>query len=118
MSARTVNRRESKIKIMMNCYCGHDCSKCFVYLASNGDPEFVSRAQDFYKKEFGLEIDPNDLHCDGGRAEDERIFRLCLACPFRKCCREKGIDSCGECGKPCAEFEAYRAKYVNRVGQI
>ena len=101
----------------MKCFCGHNCARCFVYLASHGEPECRDKAVKFYAGKFGLKVSPDEVHCEGGRAEDELVFRLCRGCPFRKCCLMKGIDYCGKCDSQCRDFVDYRERYVNKVGQ-
>lgn len=101
----------------MKCYCGHDCARCLVYLSSHGEPECRDKAVKFYAEEFGLKVSPDEVHCEGGRAGDELVFRLCRGCPFRNCCHEKGINFCGECDSKCKDFVDYRERYVNKVGQ-
>ncbi|MBQ2726312.1 MAG: DUF3795 domain-containing protein [Clostridia bacterium] len=90
------------------CFCGHDCGRCLVRC---GD----SRALDFYRDEMGISLNPEDLHCGGGRSES--VMKLCRDCPMRKCCRERGLDFCIDCESPCSTYLNYVKKYVNKAGQ-
>lgn len=100
------------------CYCGHDCSRCVTYIATQtNDGDLRRQAQSFYKESFGLDISLEKFYCDGGRSKN--VFELCKECPFKKCCIERGIDACGKCSEyPCKEISDYQEKYVNKCGQL
>ena len=100
------------------CYCGHDCSKCVTYIATQTNNEDLRRqAQSFYKESFGLDIPLEKFHCDGGRSKN--VFELCKECPFKKCCIEHGIDACSKCSEyPCKDISDYQEKYVNKCNQL
>ena len=99
------------------CYCGHDCARCITYLATQKDDDALrEQSRKFYKEEFGQDIPLKEFHCMGGRSED--VFVLCRECPFRKCCRERGLETCSSCAEyPCEMLAAYQAKYVNQCNQ-
>lgn len=106
------------------CFCGHDCSRCLVYLASIASDsaeasELRRQAKEFYKSEFGLDIPEDKLYCLGGRSD--KVLYLCEDCPMRRCCLWQGIQSCRECvrdnGIPCRDFLEYTKKYVNKFNQ-
>ena len=100
------------------CYCGHDCSKCVTYIATQTNNDDLRRqAQSFYKERFGLDIPLDKFYCDGGRSKN--VFELCKECPFKKCCIEHGIDACGKCSEyPCKDISDYQEKYVNKCNQL
>ena len=100
------------------CYCGHDCSKCVTYIATQTNNEDLRRqAQSFYKEIFGLDIPLEKFYCNGGRSKN--VFELCKECPFKKCCIERGIDACSKCSEyPCKEILDYQEKYVNKCNQL
>lgn len=102
----------------MPCYCGHDCAKCVTYLATkNNDDTLREQSRRFYQEEFGQDISLEKFNCSGGRSDD--VFELCQACPFKKCCMEKNVESCSECPQyPCKTLSDYQAKYVNRCNQL
>ena len=99
------------------CYCGHDCSKCVTYIATQtNDDDLRRQSQRFYQERFGLDVSLEKFNCDGGRSKS--VFALCKECPFKKCCMERGIDACGKCPDyPCKEIADYQAKYVNTCNQ-
>ena len=100
------------------CFCGHDCARCVTYLATvRDDPDMRLRAQNFYRETFSLDIPVQAVCCLGGRSE--RVMELCRDCPWMRCCRERGLDACGECPDfPCVPLAEYREKYVNRCNQL
>ena len=100
------------------CYCGHDCSKCVTYIATQTNNDDLRRhAQSFYKESFGLDIPLEKFYCDGGRSKN--VFELCKECPFKKCCIEHGIDACSKCSEyPCKDISDYQEKYVNKCNQL
>lgn len=98
------------------CYCGHDCGRCLVRLADErGSACMRKQAQEFYRDTMNLTLTDDELHCSGGRSD--AVMHLCADCPMRKCCRERGIGFCIDCGNPCDLYLEYAGKYVNRMGQ-
>ena len=100
------------------CYCGHDCSRCVTYIATQTDDDTLrEQSQRFYKEQFRKDIPLEKFNCWGGRTD--KVFELCQDCPFVKCCKERSVDSCHKCPKyPCKEISDYQAKYVNKCNQI
>ncbi|HHT26494.1 MAG TPA: DUF3795 domain-containing protein [Firmicutes bacterium] len=100
------------------CYCGHDCSRCVVYVATINDNAALRRqAQEFYQTAFHQSVPLDRIRCLGGRTS--AVFNSCHACPWRQCCRERRINACEECDDyPCTAFAAYQAKYVNKYLQV
>jgi hypothetical protein len=99
------------------CFCGNDCSRCVTYLATAHDDDTLRRqAQEFYRNFIKREIPLCKIQCRGGRSDD--VFCLCQDCPFAKCCKNRGISSCGECKAQCRTYLDYKEKYVNQYNQI
>lgn len=100
------------------CYCGHDCSRCITFLATkHEDGDLREQSRKFYQEEFGRDIPLADICCSGGRSEN--IFILCRECPFRECCRNRGLTACGDCPDyPCGMLADYMEKYINRCNQF
>ena len=81
------------------------------------DDDLRRQSQNFYKESFGLDIPLEKFYCDGGRSKN--VFELCKECPFKKCCIERGIDSCSKCSEyPCPEVSDYQQRYVNKCNQL
>ena len=100
------------------CFCGHDCARCKNYLATVcGDESLLRESQQFYKREFGLDIPLSELCCNGCRSE--LTMRLCRDCPWVRCAKGRGLNACADCGEyPCKPLAEYQAKYVNKCNQI
>lgn len=100
------------------CYCGHDCSRCVTYIATQTDDDTLrEQSRRFYKEQFGKEIPLEKFNCWGGRTD--KVFDFCQDCPFRKCCIERNISSCNLCPEyPCIVLKDYQIKYVNKCNQI
>lgn len=100
------------------CYCGHDCSKCVTYIATQRNDDNLRRqSQSFYKENFDLDIPLEKFNCNGGRSD--KVFEPCKECPFIKCCKRHDVNSCSKCPEyPCKNILDYQAKYVNKCNQI
>jgi len=101
------------IPVPMHCYCGHDCARCKVYLATvRGDEALREQSRQFYKAEFNLDVPLQGLYCLGGHSE--LVMPLCRGCPWMACAKTKGLAKCKDCGEyPCEPLAAYQKKYVN-----
>ena len=103
------------------CYCGHDCGRCLMYLATVTDEpgiasEYRRQAQAFYRDTLHMEIPPEKLVCLGGRSDT--VLEVCLGCPFRKCCQSRHIDQCKDCPDyPCDAIADYEKQWVNKANQ-
>lgn len=102
---------------MLGC-CGHDCSRCVTYLATiKNDNALRKQSQQFYKTMFGNDILICEVNCLGCRSD--KVFILCMSCPFTKCASEQKIDECSECVEyPCKVLAEYQEKYANKCNQI
>ncbi|MBQ8640720.1 MAG: DUF3795 domain-containing protein [Clostridia bacterium] len=106
----------------MKCYCGHDCGRCLVRLATVTDDAALAaayrkEAHTFYRDVMHMEIPPEKLVCHGGHADT--VMEACSGCPFRKCCREREIERCRDCTEyPCDSILRYEKTWVNRFLQI
>ncbi|HPF56669.1 MAG TPA: DUF3795 domain-containing protein, partial [Clostridiales bacterium] len=102
----------------MTCCCGHDCARCVTYRATvENNDELRKQAQKFYHEEFGKDIPLEKIRCKGGRSDE--MFFMCGDCPWVKCCRERGLDTCSQCADyPCPPLADYIEKYVNKCNQI
>lgn len=76
--------------------CGYRCDLCLAYapnLAQN--PANAQKLSDGWYKYFGFRVLPEDILCDGCRAEDPRLIDQ--QCPVRPCVIAWGLEHCGEC---------------------
>lgn len=91
-------------------YCGLNCSKCPVLIATIRDDDALRHKTamewtDLYAvilKSIGLDsLKAEDVNCHGCRSEGV-IFSACEKCPIRPCCQEKSLVNCAGC----REYEA------------
>ncbi len=85
-------------------YCGLNCETCLILVAKkNNDNELrIKTAREFFTlyggSSTGRPIKPEDINCDGCQSEDD-LFIGCRSCRIRKCCRERGFDTCANCAE-------------------
>ncbi|MDO5564030.1 MAG: DUF3795 domain-containing protein [Eubacteriales bacterium] len=83
-------------------YCGFDCEKCKVYLAT------VNNKQALHRNDAKLWAESNDLSvlldqmiCEGCRSDGRKIEFCEKQCEIRKCASKKNVRTC----KDCFEFD-------------
>ena len=91
----------------MIAYCGIECSKCDSYRATrSGNYEELVKVAEKLSKLYGAEVKPEYVICDGCKNEERHSFFCTNSCKMRKCCIEKGFNSCIECSDfPCKELQ-------------
>ncbi len=91
----------------MRAYCGIECLECPVFIATQlNDEKLREETVEKWGEDFGLDLNSEDLVCDG--CQSERVFYFCKTCPFIACCKEKGIENCGECEDyPCEQLDRF-----------
>ncbi len=85
-------------------YCGMDCSKCPIFIASkySYDERAVIAAK-YTTPEHPLTAD--DLQCDGC-CSSGNLYRFCSECAVRICGLSKKVTVCAQCSEyPCVELE-------------
>jgi hypothetical protein len=100
-------------------YCGINCEKCKVYLAtiSNDDnlkKEIANEWSALYKRDFS----EDDMICKG--CKSNTLFILCSSCNITSCNIERGIENCEECGAfPCDRYQAFlEYQKTNNTGAV
>ncbi|MCU0485303.1 MAG: DUF3795 domain-containing protein [Anaerolineales bacterium] len=76
--------------------CGYRCDLCLAYvpnLAQN--PANAQLLSDGWYQYFGFRVLPEDIYCDGCRAENPKLIDK--DCPVRPCVIAWGFDTCAEC---------------------
>ena len=78
--------------------CGLDCAECPAYQATQkDDDEERKRVAEMWSKEYGADIKPEDVNCDGCIVADGRHFSHWDTCEIRKCGFEQGVKNCARC---------------------
>lgn len=87
----------------MLAYCGLDCSKCPIYVATREKSrarrlEMRIAIAKICTEHYGMLVPPEEINdCDGCRSASGRIFSRCANCAVRNCAGRKNIESCAVC---------------------
>ena len=94
--------------------CGLDCTRCDVFQAGD-NPRIAQRIIDWFSSERGIQLKPEDVHCEGCRGD--RANHWSADCWILECCvDDKGLESCYECEDfPCQRLKDW-AKGSERYG--
>ena len=93
----------------MIAYCGLDCTKCDAYIATlNNDQSLREKTAKLWSKLNNTQIFPEQINCQGCRANGVKTEFCQSICAIRQCALKKGVDTCGECGslKKCQTIKA------------
>ena len=95
----------------MIAYCGLCCTKCPAFLATkNDDDDARAETAAMYAENFGLNIKPEDINCEGCHSEGGKLISYCQTCDIRKCGREREIDNCTSCSdQPCEKLTRFHS---------
>ena len=82
----------------MVAFWGLDCAACPAYQATqkNDDSE-RKKVAETWSKEFGADVKPEDIDCDGCISETGPYFKHCNVCEIRKCGLERSVVNCAHC---------------------
>jgi len=89
----------------MIAYCGQNCVKCRIYLATRETDlkkqrQMREQIASYITKHFGTETRVEDVtDCDGCTTKDGKLFSECQKCQIRKCASEKGLENCAYCSE-------------------
>lgn len=91
----------------MIAFCGLVCTDCPTYIATQKDDNQKRKTiAESWSKEYGTEIKPEDINCDGCLVENGQLFEHCKNCDIRKCCKEKELKNCAYCSDfPCNKLD-------------
>jgi hypothetical protein len=101
-------------------YCGINCNKCKLYIATiTNDDEMKTEAANewsiLYKRDFRKE----EMVCKG--CKSDTLFVLCSQCGITPCCIGRGIDNCEDCDifHRCERIqEFFRYQKENNTGAV
>lgn len=93
----------------MIAFCGLDCAVCEAYLATQADDDALrAKTAGEWSARYNADIKPEQINCDGCRAEGRKFFYCATICELRKCGMEKNMDNCAACDEyPCEKLEAF-----------
>ena len=81
-------------------YCGIDCSKCDVYIATiNDDNELREKTAKLWSELNRVTITPDMLNCVGCRCDGVKTYFCSDMCEIRKCAEAREYVSCCSCGE-------------------
>jgi len=79
-------------------YCGLVCSDCGAYLATkNNDNTQRIKTAEQWSKQYGHQVKPEDVNCNGCTSEGKMNFYYCQVCEIRKCGLKKHVKNCVYC---------------------
>jgi hypothetical protein len=90
-------------------FCGLLCSDCGAFLATKADDD-KKRAEvaQQWSKQYGVNLKPEDINCDGCISDSARHIAHCLVCEIRKCGRQKKLVNCAKCSDySCEKLSAF-----------
>lgn len=99
-----------------NSYCGINCTKCPVYIATAAKSlELKQKIANDWGKLYNRNFTAEEMTCYG--CKKEQRFSLCSKCDIERCNRAKGNQHCRVCKEyPCnriLEFESnLKCKYM------
>ena len=77
----------------MIAFCGYTCSECGAYLATkNNDNAQRIKTAEQWSKQYGHQVKPEDVNCNGCTSEGKMNFYYCQVCEIRKCGTEKACQ--------------------------
>ena len=88
-------------------YCGFDCGKCPIYIATAEDNDEMRQSLAEKLSTPEKTLTKEDINCFGCKGEVRYIHPFCNVCAIRLCAISHGVSfNCGECEEyPCAEIE-------------
>ena len=92
------------VKNLIGC-CGLDCQMCDAYLATlHNDDDLRKKTARLWSQLNNAPITPDMINCTGCRANGVKTFFCTHLCKVRRCVKNKGFETCGQCPelKTCA----------------
>lgn len=84
---------------MISC-CGLVCSECPALVARRtGDDDLRRRTAADWSKQFGADIRPEHVDCDGCTTPGGVHIPHCHECGIRACAIGRAVPNCGRCGE-------------------
>jgi hypothetical protein len=78
--------------------CGLDCGSCPAYIATQANDEAeIAEISALWSQEYGGDIKPENVWCDGCVTEGVRRCGHVAECKIRTCVVERGLENCAAC---------------------
>lgn len=79
-------------------YCGLDCEQCDAYIATLHDDQALrEKTARLWAELNHAPILPEHINCQGCRADGAKTVFCEQLCAVRRCARQRGVDTCGDC---------------------
>ena len=79
-------------------FCGYRCEMCPAYKDNITGDKDRQKASDGWFKYYGFRIPPEEIYCDGCRAEDSgNPRRIDPECEVRACALHRKLPNCAHC---------------------
>ena len=78
--------------------CGLDCEQCDAYIATLHDDQALrEKTARLWAELNHAPILPEHINCQGCRADGVKTVFCEQLCAVRRCARQRGVDTCGDC---------------------
>ena len=99
MRNKTYEKGDGSMKDLIG-YCGLDFEKCDAYRATiTNDQALRERTAKLWADLNNAPILPEHIDCEGCRMNGTKTVFCESLCGIRKCARNKGISTCGNCSE-------------------
>ena len=79
-------------------YCGLDCEQCDAYIATLHDDQALrEKTAKLWAELNHAPILPEHINCQGCRADGVKTVFCEQLCAVRRCARQRGVATCGDC---------------------
>ena len=81
-------------------YCGLNCEKCDIYIATvNDDQALREKTAKLWSELNHAPILPEHINCEGCRMNGAKTVFCDSLCVIRKCALNKSLPTCGDCSE-------------------
>jgi hypothetical protein len=89
--------------------CGLTCSDCPAYKATvNDDDQERKQVAETWSKQYGVDLKPEDINCDGCTVVEGSHFGYCGKCEIRACGLGRKVQNCAHCPEyACEKLEKF-----------
>lgn len=89
-------------------YCGIECNKCEIYLATvSNNMEKIRQIAKKYSDDK-CQFTTEGIKCMGCGTASSKLSEMCMNCQIMKCAEDKQIETCAQCSEyPCSIIDKY-----------